>query len=152
MRNWSNFVWLSGDWMMEVACHEVDKIAWAMRDVPPLKCVATGGRATSLFGNVFDHFDVSYEYAGAMPAILKTRYQSHCFDDLPPPDHRHQGALHPGMGKSRHHGADQLAFEATEGRRSHDSTTSNTSRSSKASAPAIRPMTAIAWSKAYSCR
>jgi predicted dehydrogenase len=78
MRNWSNFLWLSGDWMMEVACHEVDKMAWAMRDVPPAKCVATGGRATSLFGNVFDHFDATYEYAGGMPAILKTRYQDNC--------------------------------------------------------------------------
>ena len=81
MRNWSNFLWLSGDWMMEVACHEVDKIAWAMRDVPPVKCVASGGRATPLFGNVFDHFDVFYEYADATPAIFKTRYQDNCFND-----------------------------------------------------------------------
>ncbi len=82
MRNWSNFTWLSGDWMMEVACHEVDKIAWAMRDVPPVKCVASGGNATHLFGNVFDHFDVYYEYADATPAILKTRYQDNCFNDF----------------------------------------------------------------------
>ena len=80
MRNWSNFLWLSGDWMMEVACHEVDKIAWAMRDVPPVKCVASGGRATPLFGNIFDHFDVTYEYADGLPAILKTRYQDNTFN------------------------------------------------------------------------
>lgn len=78
MRNWSNFSWLSGDWMLEVACHEIDKIAWAMQDVPPVKCVASGGRATPLFGNVFDHFDVTYEYADAVPAIMKTRYQDNC--------------------------------------------------------------------------
>jgi predicted dehydrogenase len=78
MRNWSNFLWLSGDWMMEVACHEVDKMAWAMNDVPPVKCLATGGRATPLFGNIFDHFDVTYEYADGMPSILKTRYQDNC--------------------------------------------------------------------------
>jgi predicted dehydrogenase len=81
MRNWSNFSWLSGDWMMEVACHEVDKMAWVMRDVPPVKCVATGGRATPMFGNVFDHFDVLYEYADTTPSILKTRYQDGCFGD-----------------------------------------------------------------------
>ena len=81
MRNWSNFLWLSGDWMMEVACHEVDKLAWAMRDVPPLKCVASGGRAQPTFGNVFDHFDVTYEYADSTPAIMKTRYQDNCFGD-----------------------------------------------------------------------
>ena len=81
MRNWSNFCWLSGDWMLEVACHEVDKIAWAMRDVPPVKCVASGGNAAHLFGNVFDHFDVFYEYADLTPAILKTRNQDNCFND-----------------------------------------------------------------------
>jgi predicted dehydrogenase len=81
MRNWSNFRWLSGDWMMEIACHEVDKIAWAMRDIPPVKCVASGGRATPLFGNIFDHFDVTYEYAGMTPAILKNREQDNCFND-----------------------------------------------------------------------
>ena len=51
-------------------------MAWAMRDVPPLKCVATGGRATPVFGNIFDHFDVLYEYADATPSILKTRYET----------------------------------------------------------------------------
>lgn len=81
MRNWCNFLWLSGDWMMEVACHEVDRMAWVMRDVPPLKCVASGGRATPDFGNIFDHFDVFYESADATPLILKTRFQNGCFGD-----------------------------------------------------------------------
>jgi predicted dehydrogenase len=81
LRNWRNFSWLSGDAMMEVAVHEVDKIGWVMNDVPPVKCTATGGRATPAFGNVFDHFDVLYEYANDMPGILKTRYEDNCFGD-----------------------------------------------------------------------
>lgn len=81
MRNWCNFRWLSGDWMMEVACHEVDRIAWLMRDVPPVKCVASGGRATPDFGNTFDHFDVFYEAADTTPLILKTRFQNGSFGD-----------------------------------------------------------------------
>jgi myo-inositol 2-dehydrogenase/D-chiro-inositol 1-dehydrogenase len=75
LRNWSNFLWLSGDWMMEVAVHSVDKIAWAMRDVPPVKCVASGGRQVPAFGNIYDHFDVTWEYADGMRTMLKTRYQ-----------------------------------------------------------------------------
>jgi len=43
MRNWYNFVWLSGDGFVEQACHSVDKVAWAMKDQPPLKAVAVGG-------------------------------------------------------------------------------------------------------------
>jgi len=80
LRNWQHFRWLSGDYMMEVHIHEVDKMAWAMRDVPPLKCVAHGGRATpAAIGNVFDHFDVTYEYADGVPAILKVHNQTDCF-------------------------------------------------------------------------
>ncbi len=30
LRNWYNFAWLSGDGLVEQACHSVDKIAWAM--------------------------------------------------------------------------------------------------------------------------
>jgi predicted dehydrogenase len=85
LRNWSNFSWLSGDWMMEVACHEVDKIAWAMRDIPPTRCIACGGRSTPTFGDIFDHFDVTYEYGelgASMLGILKTRYEDGCFGDF----------------------------------------------------------------------
>jgi len=32
VRNWYNFVWLSGDGLVEQACHSIDKIAWAMKD------------------------------------------------------------------------------------------------------------------------
>jgi predicted dehydrogenase len=78
IRNWSNFSWISGDWPMEVACHEIDKIAWAMKDVPPVKCVANGGRAQPAFGNVFDHFDVTYEWPDALTGIMKTRFEDNC--------------------------------------------------------------------------
>jgi predicted dehydrogenase len=80
MRNWSNFQWLSGDWPMEVSCHEIDLMAWALQDVSPVKCVASGGRATPMFGNIFDHFDIAYEYAGKLPAIHKARFEDGCFN------------------------------------------------------------------------
>lgn len=81
LRNWSNFVWLSGDWMMEVNVHSVDKMAWAMDDVPPVRCVATGGRQVPAYGNIYDHFDVTYEYANGMLSTLKTRYQDGCYGE-----------------------------------------------------------------------
>jgi predicted dehydrogenase len=46
MRHWYNFVWLSGDGLVEQAVHSVDKISWGMKDQPPLKAVAVGGRQT----------------------------------------------------------------------------------------------------------
>ncbi|EDY21345.1 oxidoreductase domain protein [Chthoniobacter flavus Ellin428] len=81
LRNWHHFVWLSGDWIMEVSVHSVDKIAWAMRDVPPVRCVASGARQQQTLGNVWDQFDITYEWENGTIAVLKTRYQDGCYND-----------------------------------------------------------------------
>jgi len=67
MRNWYNFVWLSGDGYVEQACHSVDKTAWAMKDASPIKAVAVGGRQIPNYeGNIFDHMSVVYEFPNAV--------------------------------------------------------------------------------------
>lgn len=74
IRNWYNFVWLSGDGLVEQACHSVDKILWAMKDVPPARCVATGGRdLPNNEGNIFDHIDVFYEWEDGTRATMAQR-------------------------------------------------------------------------------
>jgi predicted dehydrogenase len=74
IRNWYNFVWLSGDGLIEQACHSVDKILWAMKDTPPARCVATGGRdLPNNEGNIFDHIDVFYEWADGTRATMAQR-------------------------------------------------------------------------------
>ena len=74
IRNWYNFVWLSGDGLVEQACHSVDKILWAMKDVPPLKCTATGGRMVpNNEGNIYDHIDVFYEWPDGVRATMAQR-------------------------------------------------------------------------------
>lgn len=79
MRNWYNFVWLSGDGLVEQACHSVDKIAWAMKDVPPIKAVAVGGRQTkNNEGNIYDHMFVVYDFPGEVQAFLGQRQISNC--------------------------------------------------------------------------
>jgi len=80
--NWYNFVWLSGDGLVEQACHSVDKIAWAMKDVPPLKAVATGGRQfPNNEGNIYDHIDVFYEYPDGVRAFMAQRQIHNCYSD-----------------------------------------------------------------------
>jgi len=82
LRNWYNFAWLSGDGLVEQACHSIDKIAWAMKDVPPLKAVATGGRQfPNHEGNIYDHIDVFYEYANGVRAFMAQRQISNCYGD-----------------------------------------------------------------------
>lgn len=74
VRNWYNFVWLSGDGLIEQACHSVDKIMWAMKDVLPARCVATGGRVhPNNEGNIYDHIDVFYEWADGTRATMAQR-------------------------------------------------------------------------------
>ena len=82
IRNWYNFAWLSGDGLVEQACHSIDKIAWAMNGVLPLKAVATGGRQfPNNEGNIFDHIDVFYEFPDGVRAFMAQRQISDCYSD-----------------------------------------------------------------------
>lgn len=63
VRNWYNFVWLSGDGLVEQAIHTVDWLAWTMKDVPAASAVAVGGRQIpQTGGNIWDHIEVNYEW------------------------------------------------------------------------------------------
>ncbi|MDT8302518.1 MAG: Gfo/Idh/MocA family oxidoreductase [Sedimentisphaerales bacterium] len=82
LHNWYNFTWLSGDGLVEQACHSVDKIAWAMNGVLPVKAVATGGRQfPNNEGNIFDHIDVFYEYPDGVRAFMAQRQILNCYGD-----------------------------------------------------------------------
>lgn len=78
LRNWHYFTPLSADHVAEQAVHAIDWIAWAMQDQPPLRCYAVGGRQTRedlpQTGNVWDHFSITYEYAGGVRAYHMCRH------------------------------------------------------------------------------
>jgi predicted dehydrogenase len=84
VKNWYYYTWLSGDHIVEQAVHCLDKMAWAMKDVPPIKCVAQGGRQVRTapeFGNIFDHFSVVFDYPNGVKGFHSTRQQPGCFND-----------------------------------------------------------------------
>jgi myo-inositol 2-dehydrogenase / D-chiro-inositol 1-dehydrogenase len=82
LRNWYNFSWLSGDGYLEQACHSVDKVAWALKDVPPISAVAVGGRQTpNNEGNIFDHMFVVYEFPNDVRAFLGQRQIGQTYTD-----------------------------------------------------------------------
>src|SRR5579859_3010866 len=82
LHNWYNFNWLSGDSLVEQAVHAVDWMCWAMKDVPPTKAIAVGGRQIpSLGGNIYGHFEVNYEYANGARGFLGSRQQAECAND-----------------------------------------------------------------------
>jgi predicted dehydrogenase len=79
VRNWYNFTWLSGDGLVEQAIHSVDKMAWLMKDVPPLKCTAVGGRQTpNNEGNIYDHVEVNFEFANGVRGFVVHRQIPNC--------------------------------------------------------------------------
>ncbi len=82
IKNWYNFSWLCGDSIVEQAVHSADKIAWAMKDVAPVSCVATGGRQIpAQGGNIYDHFSVNYLYPDGTRAFLSNRQSEGCFNE-----------------------------------------------------------------------
>jgi len=65
IRNWYYYNWLSGDHITEQSIHSIDKIMWVMKDVPPAKCTASGGRSRRTeekWGDIYDHFNCVFEW------------------------------------------------------------------------------------------
>jgi predicted dehydrogenase len=81
MRNWYYYDWLSGDHIVEQAVHGIDTMGWAMGDVPPVRCWASGGRQVrtdARYGNIWDHFSVVYEYADGTRGYHNSRHWKNC--------------------------------------------------------------------------
>jgi myo-inositol 2-dehydrogenase / D-chiro-inositol 1-dehydrogenase len=81
LRNWYYFAWLSGDHIVEQAVHSLDKMAWAMKDVPPVSCVGHGGRQVRTgadYGHIFDHFSLVYSYENGARGYHFCRQQAGC--------------------------------------------------------------------------
>ncbi|MEX2114029.1 MAG: Gfo/Idh/MocA family oxidoreductase [Pirellulales bacterium] len=85
LRNWLYFTWLSGDFNVEQHVHSLDKAAWAMKDEPPAKATALGGRQVRVeekWGNIYDHFAVVYEYASGVKLFAQCRQMGGCSVDV----------------------------------------------------------------------
>ena len=81
LKNWLYYTWLSGDFICEMMVHSLDLMSWAMGDRMPIRATGTGGRQVrvqEIFGNVYDHFAIEYEYADAVKAYHFSRQQEGC--------------------------------------------------------------------------
>jgi len=85
MRNWYYYTWLSGDFNVEQHIHSLDKMAWAMKDETPIAASGSGGRQQRTdpkYGNIYDHFNIVYEYAGGIRAFARCRHFAGCANDV----------------------------------------------------------------------
>ncbi len=84
VRNWLFTVWCSGDHICEQHVHNLDVMNWAMGS-HPVKCTGMGGRAARtdpMFGNVFDHFAVEYEYPNGARVLSMCRQTAGASDNV----------------------------------------------------------------------
>ncbi|MCL4193065.1 MAG: Gfo/Idh/MocA family oxidoreductase [Thermoguttaceae bacterium] len=76
--NWYHFLWLSGDDVPQSLVHNMDRVAWILKEEMPAWCFGLAGRSTSfgeVYGDMFDHHTVVYEYASGprVYALCQTR-------------------------------------------------------------------------------
>jgi predicted dehydrogenase len=81
LRNWLYYNWLSGDHIVEQAVHSIDMMSWALGDALPTSVTGTGGRQVRtepIFGQIYDHFAITYEYPNGAKGFHMSRQQTNC--------------------------------------------------------------------------
>jgi myo-inositol 2-dehydrogenase/D-chiro-inositol 1-dehydrogenase len=79
-----HFRWLSGDDVPQSLVHNLDRSSWAMKNQAPLKCHGLGGRSSMtepIYGDVFDHHSVVYEFANGVLIYAFCRTTNGCHND-----------------------------------------------------------------------
>lgn len=83
--NQYHFHWLSGDDVPQSLVHNLDRASWALREQTPIKAHGLGGRSTlrgEIYGNVFDHHSVVYEFAGGVRLYAFCRTIPECYNEV----------------------------------------------------------------------
>jgi len=78
-----HFRWLSGDDVPQSLVHNLDRSSWAMRNQAPVKCHGLGGRSSMtqpIYGDVFDHHSVVYEFENGVPIYAFCRTTTGCYN------------------------------------------------------------------------
>jgi predicted dehydrogenase len=84
VRNWLFTGWCSGDHIVEQHVHNLDVMNWAM-GTHPVSCTGMGGRAARtdpMFGNIYDHFAVEYEYPNGARVLSMCRQTAGAMDNV----------------------------------------------------------------------
>ena len=83
LRNWTAWYWLSGGQFVEQAIHTVDGMMWSMGDQPPIAAYGSGGRAQRTDdGDVWDHYDVHFEYEHDIMGHIACRQWVGCHSEI----------------------------------------------------------------------
>ena len=82
IRNYSNFTWLNGSFLLDWLIHELDICCWA-KDAYPVSAQGMGGRQVrTVQDQMFDHYAVEYTFADGTRLFAQGRHQDNtwgCF-------------------------------------------------------------------------
>jgi myo-inositol 2-dehydrogenase / D-chiro-inositol 1-dehydrogenase len=78
-----HFHWLSGDDVPQSLVHNLDRSSWVMHNTAPVKCHGLAGRSSMtgpIYGDVFDHHSVIYEFDNGVPIYAFCRTTTGCYN------------------------------------------------------------------------
>ena len=78
-----HFRWLSGDDVPQSLVHNLDRSSWVMHNSAPVKCHGLAGRSSMtdpIYGDVFDHHSVIYEFENGVPIYAFCRTTEGCYN------------------------------------------------------------------------
>jgi myo-inositol 2-dehydrogenase / D-chiro-inositol 1-dehydrogenase len=79
-----HFRWLSGDDVPQSLVHNLDRSSWVLGNAVPVKCHGLAGRSTMvepIYGDVFDHHSVVYEFDKGVRVYAFCRTTAGCYDE-----------------------------------------------------------------------
>jgi len=82
--NQYHFHWLSGDDVPQPLIHNLDRSRWALREQSPVRAYGMGGRSTlhgEIYGNVFDHHAVVFEFSSGVRCYAYCRTIDNCYNE-----------------------------------------------------------------------
>ncbi len=81
IRDWVNWLWLSGDHIVEQHVHNIDVINW-FTGSHPMKAVGFGSRQRRITGDQFDNFSIDFEYENGMHVHSMCRQINGCVNNV----------------------------------------------------------------------
>ena len=81
IRDWVNWIWLSGDHIVEQHVHNIDVVNW-FAGSHPVKAVGFGSRQRRVTGDQYDNFSVDFEYENGMHCHSMCRQIDGCANNV----------------------------------------------------------------------
>ncbi len=103
IRNYSNFTWLNGSFLLDWLIHNLDVCCWA-KNALPVSAQGQGGRQTRKDKDqLFDHYAVEYRFGDGSTLFAQGRHVNNCWGFFGCKLHGTKGAaiLGEGIGKPK---------------------------------------------------